>query len=96
MSSVCEAIFIVEKQQFVPGAPTLLLQDLAEDQLPPAAPAEEPYIPASIVLTATGSLPASSQPPMPPVPIDSAGPSTFSTPMETIPIYPRDFLAIMT
>ena len=33
---------------------------------------------------------------MPPVPIDSAEPSTSATPLETIPISLHDFLAIMT
>ena len=93
---VCDAIFTVKKWQFVPRAPPLLLRDPAEDQQPPAAPTEEPHIPASIVPTATDPLSASSEPPVPLIPIDSARPITSATPMETIPISPRDFLAIMT
>ena len=51
---VCEAVFIVEKWQFVPGAPHLPLIDPAkdqpaddhpvEDQSPPTGPVEEPHI----------------------------------------------------
>ena len=93
---VCKAIFTMEKWQFVSGAPFLLLKDPAKDQPPPAAPAEEPHIPASTVPTTTSPLPTSSEPLVPPVPIDSAGPSTSATPMETIPISHRDFLVIMT
>ena len=40
--------------------------------------------------------PTSSEPLVPLVPIDLVGPSTSTTPMETIPISPRDFLTIMT
>ena len=93
---VCKAIFIVEKCQFVSGAPPLPLRDPAEDQLPHVAPIEEPQIPASIVPTVTDPLLASSEPSVPLIPVDSTGPSTFATPMETIPISPHDFLAIMT
>ena len=49
---VCEAIFTIEKWQFVPGAPHLPLREptedepaddqLVEDQPPPAVPIEEP------------------------------------------------------
>ena len=66
---VCEAVFIVEKWQFVPGAPHLPLRDPVEDQptddhpvkdqLPPAVPTEEPYIPASIAPSVTVPLPVS-------------------------------------
>ena len=93
---VCEPIFTVEKWQFVSGAPPLPLRDPAEDQPAPEAPTEEPHILASIVPIATGQLPVSSEPPVPPVLVDSTRPSTFATPMEIIPISPRDFLAIMT
>ena len=54
---VCEAVFTIEKWQFVPGAPHLPLTDSAEDepaddhpvedQLPPTVPTEEPQIPVS-------------------------------------------------
>ena len=93
---VCEAIFIMEKFQFVPIAPSLLLRDPIEDQPPPATPAEEPHILASTIPTAISPPLASFEPLVPPVLIDLAGPSTFATPMQTIPIFPRDFLAIMT
>ena len=93
---VCEAIFTVEQLQFVLGAPSLALRDLAEDHPPPEAPIEEPHIPASTVPIATDPLPASSEPPMPPILVDSARPSTSATPMETIIISSHDFLAIMT
>ena len=73
---VCEAIFIVEKWQFVPGAPSLPLRDPAKDQSPPVAPTEEPHIPASTVPTATSPLPTLFEPPKPLVPINSAGLST--------------------
>ena len=92
---VYEAIFTMEKCQFVSGAPPLPLRDPVEDQPPPAAPIEEPHIPASTVPTATSPLPTSSEPHVPPVPVDSVGPSTSTTLIETIPISPRDFLAIM-
>ena len=49
---VCEAISIVEKWQFVSGAPHLPLKDLTEDQPPLAALDEEPHIPAFTVPTA--------------------------------------------
>ena len=42
---VCEAIFIVEKRQFMPGAPLLPLTDPVEDEPvddPPVVPDEEP------------------------------------------------------
>ena len=76
-SRVCEAIFIVEKWQFVSGAPPLPLRDPAEDQPPPAALGEEPHIPASIIPTATSPPPASSESPVPSVSIDLAEPSTY-------------------
>ena len=92
---VYEAIFIVEKWQCVLSVPLLPFRDPAKDQPPLAAPAKEPHILASIVPTATDPLPASSKPPVPLIPVNSVGPSTSTTPMGTIPISPRDFLAIM-
>ena len=64
---VCEAIFIVEKWQFVSSAPPIPIRDPAKDQPPPAAPIEEPHIPESTVPTATSPLLASSEPLVPPV-----------------------------
>ena len=93
---VYTVVFTVEKWQFVPGAPPIPLRDPAEDQPPPTVPVEEPHIPASIAPSATDPLPASSAPSVPSVLADLAGPSTSASPMETIPISPRDFLAIMT
>ena len=46
-------------------------------------------------LAAIDPLPTTSEPPMPPILTDSAGPSTTALPMETISISPHDFLAIM-
>ena len=82
---VCDAVFTVEKWQFVLGTPPLPLTGQVKDQPPLAVPAKEPHIPASTAPSA-----------MPPAPVDSAGPSTSALPMETIPIYPHDFLAIIT
>ena len=78
------------------GAPSLPLRDPTKDQPPPVAHTEEPHIPASTVPTTTSPLPTLFEPPMPLVPIDSIGLSTYAAPMETIPISPHDLLAIMT
>ena len=91
-----EAIFIVKKWKFVPGAPPIPLRDPTKDQPPPAAHIEEPHILASTIPIATSLPPASSEPPVTSVPVDSIGPSTSAAPMETIPISPSYFLAIMT
>ena len=93
---VCDAVFTVEKWQFVPGTPPLPLTSQVKDQPPLAVPAKEPHIPASTAPSATSPFLASTTPPMPLAPVDSAGPSTSALPMETIPIYPHDFLAIIT
>ena len=105
---VCEAIFTVEKWQFVPGAPLLPLANPVEDELvddhpvedqsPPAMLTEEPQIPVSTAPSVTVPLPAShasSTPPMPPIPSDSARPSTSAPSVQSISKSSHAFLAIM-
>ena len=90
---VCEAVFTVEKWKFVPSVPHLPLADPTKDepandhsvenQQPPIVPVEEPQIPVSTTPSVTVPLHASlasSTPPVPPVPIDSTGPSTSAPP----------------
>ena len=73
---VCEAIFTVEKWQFMPGAPPLPAYppakvdshiDPPQVQMPPAAPTQEPHITMSATL-------ASSLVPTTPVPIVHSSP----------------------
>ena len=93
---VCEAVFIIEKWHFVPGAPPLPIRDPVKDQPPPIVSIEEPHIPTSTVPSSIDPLPVVTETPVPLVPAASTGPSTSALPMDTIPISPHDFLAIMT
>ena len=103
---VCKATFIVEKWQFVPGAPHLPAYppvkvdpqiDPPQVQMPPTAPAQEPYItmsatPVSDLVLAPLVPTAHSSPP---APTALAGPSSSSPPVASIHIIAQDFLAIM-
>ena len=95
-------IFTVDKWKFLSRALSLPLEEpleerlhLVEDQQQPD-PTEDPQTLVSSLLVASEARPASSKPPpVPPVPLVSARLNTLAPPMESIPITPRDFVAVM-